>query len=197
MPEPSRSDAPPRNPKYPQGAGYQAFSAEQWDSQTRHIYGELPRSRAENLGRTVGAAVGGVLRFPQRVGQATSRLRHAGSSTRAEASAVVLDMMDSAAQRVEHLRRGAEAALSDWTRAARYRTERFEEQTVETWQELRSTAKERLAYASRQAAEQWHEVRQTVSRVREEDPAHFLMMVAGAAFVVGAGLRIWRSTNND
>lgn len=197
MPEPSRSDAPPRNPQYPQGAGYQASSAEQWDSQPPHIYGGLPRSRAENFGRTVGSAVGGVLRFPQRVGQATARLRHAGSTTRAQASAVVLDMMDTAAERAEAIGRTTGATLSDWAHTARYKTARLEDQAAERWHELRCSARERLDVAGRLAGARWNQTQRAVSQMKEEDPARFLMVVAAAAFVVGVGVRIWRSSSNE
>jgi hypothetical protein len=196
MPEPSRSDAPLRNPQYPQGAEREEFSPGQPDFQQPHsfgssfpsgdIYGQLHRSRAENFGRSIGSAVGGVLRFPLRVGQSTSRLRVAGNVRRAQASAVVLDMMDTAAQRAEHLRRTASATISQ-----------LEDQAAKRWEELRSAAKERLDLASQVAVERWNQTQRAVNRLREEDPARFLAVVAGAAFVIGAGLRIWRSRSND
>lgn len=205
MPEPSRRDAPLRNPEYPQGAEREDLSPGGNDRQpgatetslpAGDIYGQLPRSRAESFGRTVGSTVGGVLRFPQRVGQATSRIRHAGSSKRAQASAIVLEMMDTAAQRADNLRRSTSATLSDWARSTRYRTGRLENQAVEKWQELRMSARERLETANRRAVAQWNHTQRAVNRMQQEDPARFLMIVAGAAFVVGAGLRIWRS-NHD
>ncbi len=210
MPEPSRSDARPKNPQYPQGAERANFSPEQNEpnqvqpSPARgsnlpagDIYGQLPRTRAENFGRTVGSAVGGVLRFPQRVGQTTSRIREAGNSTRAQASAVVLDMMDTAAQRAENLRRTTTETLSDWARTTRYKTAHLEGQAAERWDELRSSAKQRLDRASRAAVERWNHTQRAVNRMREDDPARFLLVIAGAAFVIGAGLRIWRSSSNE
>lgn len=205
MPEPSRRDAPLRNPQYPQGAereekfsgrNYEQPHATETSLPPGDIYGQLPRSRAENFGRSVGSAVGGVLRFPQRVGQATSRLRHAGSTGRAQASAVVLDMMDTAAQRADHLRRSTGAAISAWAQSTRYKTGRLEDQAVRRWEELRSSAKERLDSASRRAAAQWNQTQRTVSRIQQEDPARFLMVVAGVGFAIGAGLRIWRSSHD-
>jgi hypothetical protein len=205
MPEASRQDAPLRDPQYPQGAEredlssqaeYQQPRATETDLPSGDIYGQLPRSRAENFGRTVGSTMGGVLRFPQRIGQATSRIRHAGNSTRAQASAAVLDMMDTAAGRAENLRRTTSAKLSDWTRSARYRTERLEHQAAERWEEIRSSAKQRLDATGRRAAAQWNQTQRAVSRIQQEDPARFLMVVAGVAFVIGAGLRIWRSSHD-
>ena len=206
MPEASRSDAPLRDPQYPQIAEPEEFSPQQPNvhrspaTETRFppgdIYGQLPATRLESFGRSVGSAVGGVLRFPERVGQATSRLRKAGSTTRAEASAAMLEMMDTAAQRAEYLRDNTEALLSDLARTARTRTARLEDQAAERWDQVRSAAQERLDLASRRAAAQWNDSRQAVIRMRREDPARFLMVVAGAAFVIGAGVRIWRANRN-
>lgn len=158
------------------------------------VHGELPRSRAENFGRTVGSAVSGVLRFPQ---QASSRLRSATRTTRAHASAAVLDMMDSAARRAENLSRATSETLSDWTHAARRKTTRLEDQAAERWCQLRSSARERLDVVGRRAAAQWNQTQRAVQRVQQENPTRFLAIVAGTAFVIGAGLRIWRSSSND
>ena len=206
MPGPSRSDAPLRDPQYPQGVGSQGYSGEPTTFQHApgrgnplppdKIYGRLPPTRAESFGRTVGSAVGGVLRFPQRVGQATSRLRKAGNDTRAEASAAVLVMMDNAATRAEYIGHATSATLSDWVHAARRRSALVEDRAVEQWLELRSLAKQRLAFAGRRASAGWNETQRSVARLQREDPVRFLMIVAGSAFVIGAGLRIWRSNSN-
>jgi hypothetical protein len=203
MPEPSRRDAPLRNPQYPQGAEREHFSTDQNIYQPPgtesslppgDIYGQLPRGRAESFGRSVGSAVAGVLRFPQ---QTSSRLRSATRTTRAHASAAVLDMMDAAAQRTENFGRTTGATLSEWTHSARRKTVQLEDQAAERWGALRSSAKERLDVAGRRAAAQWNQTQRAVQRAQQEDPARFLMIVAGAAFVIGAGLRIWRSSSND
>jgi hypothetical protein len=207
MPELSRNDASPKNPQYPQGAEHEEFSPGQRDLRQpfssgsnlprSEIYGQLPRSRAESFGRSIGSAVGGVLRFPQRVGQTTSRLRVAGAVRRAQASAAVLDIMDTAAQRAEHVRRTTGAALSEWTRSTRYKTAQLEDQAAERWDALRSLAKQRLDRAGQAAAQRWNHTQRAVAQMKEEDPARFLMVVAGAAFVIGAGMRIWRSSTHD
>ncbi len=206
MPEASRNDAPLKDPQYPQGAEREDVSTEPQNFQrplatearlpTSGIYGQLPPTRAESFGRTVGSAVGGVLRFPQRVGQATSRLRRAGNTTRAEASAAMLDMMDTAAQRAENIGRDTTETLSDWAHSARLRTAQLEEQAAARWQDIRSVARGRLDVASRRVTAQWNHTQRAVSRMQEEDPARFLVVVAGTAFVIGAGLRIWRSSRN-
>jgi hypothetical protein len=208
MPEPSRSDAPLRNPLYPQGADDESFSSgatdyTQRDLDTRHalpfsdIYGDSRVTRsAQTVGRTVGHAVSGVLRFPRRMDEARSRVRQAGRETRAKGAAVVLDMMDSAANRADNLRRVTSATVSDWTHTARYKTSHLREQASEGWQELCNTANERLTYAARNAVVRWDQTRRAVSRLQEEDPLRFLAVVAGTAFVVGAGVRIWRSRND-
>ncbi len=211
MAEPSRSDAPERNPWYPEGADRESSSTGSTKYTQREldmgnetslpsgdIYGQPPRNRsAENLGRTVGSAVSGVLRFPQRVGQAGSRLRHAGRTTRANASAVVLDMMDTAAQRAEDLRRTTGETISEWTGSARRKTSQLGDRAAETWDDLRSSAKQRVDVASRRAAAQWNQAQRRVTRLQQEDPARFLAVVAGTAFVIGVGLRIWKANRHD
>ena len=203
MPESSRRDAPLSNPQYPQGAEREHFSTGEKSYQPHttennlppgDIYGQLPGGRAENFGRSLGSAVSGVLRFPQ---QASSRIRHATSTTRAQASAAMLNMMDTVAQRAEDLGRATSETLSDWTHSARRKTARLEDQAAERWYRFRSSAKERLDVAGRRAAAQWNQTQRAVVRVQQEDPARFLMIVAGTAFVIGAGLRIWRSSRND
>ena len=206
MSETSRRDAPLRDPQYPQGAERDDLSRGQSNIQTPYagertlppgdIYGERSRSRAENFGYAVGSAVGSARRVPQHVSQATSRIRHAGSNTRAQASAVVLDMMDTAALRAERLRRVTSETLTDWAQNARSRTARLEEQAAERWEDLRSSAKDRFDVATRRAATQWNQTQRAVTRIQQEDPARFLAMVAGAAFVIGVGLRIWRSSHD-
>lgn len=206
MPGSSRSDVPLRNPRYPQGTGPEDFSPKGTDFQPApgrgttlpagDIYGQLPPTRAESLGRSVGSAVGGVLRFPQRVGQATSRLRKAGNTTRAEAAAAALVMMDNAAHRAEHIGHATSATLSDLAHTARRRTALLEDRAVEQWLELRSQARRRLTFASRRATTGLNQAQRTIARMQQEDPVRFLMIAAGAAFVIGAGLRIWRSNSN-
>jgi hypothetical protein len=211
MPEPSRNGAPLRNPQYPEGAESESFSSGVTNHTQREldmgtatalppgdIYGEASRNRAaENFGRTVGSAVSGVLHFPQRMGQARSRLRRAGRTSRANASAAVLDMMDTAATRADNLRHSAGATISDWTDTARRRTSQLGDQAAERWEELRAAAQNRLDLATRRAADQWNRTQRAVSRVQQEDPARFLAIVAGTAFVIGVGLRIWRSSSDE
>ncbi len=207
MSEPSRTDIPLKNPQYPQGAESEDFTSAETNFQQPlatgsnprrgDIYGELPRSRAESFGHSVGTAVSGVLRFPQRVGEARSRLRHAGNITRAQASAVALDMMDAAAQRAEDLRRTGGETLSGWARNARRRTARLENQAAERWRDLRSAAEDHVEVASRRVIAQWDRTQKAVTRMQQDDPVRFLALVAGTAFVIGAGLRIWRSRGDE
>lgn len=208
MPEPSRSDAPLRNPLYPQGADAESFSSGATDYPQRDLdmrralpsgnnYGQPRVNRsAQTVGRTVGHAVSGVLRFPRHVDEVRSRVRQAGRETRAKGAAAVLDMMDSAANRANDLRRVTSDTFFDWTRSARYRTSYLREQASESWQELRSSANERLTYAGRNAVMRWNQTQRAISNFHEEDPVRFLAVVAGTAFVIGAGVRIWRSRND-
>jgi ElaB/YqjD/DUF883 family membrane-anchored ribosome-binding protein len=106
-------------------------------------------------------------------------------------------MMDTAAQRAENLGRTSSATMSNWAHSARRKTAQLEERAAERWNDARSVARERLDVAGRRAVAQWNQTQRTVTRLQQEDPARFLMVVAGAAFVIGAGLRIWRANSND
>lgn len=159
-------------------------------------YGNLRVNRsAETLGRTVGSAVSKVRQFPRRVDEARSQIRKAGQQTRDRASAAVLEMMDSAAQRADRLRHVTEATISGLADSARSAGSQVGNQTAEVWDEFRRITKARVDYASRRAVGQWKDARRSVQRLQQEDPVRFLAIVAGTAFVIGAGLRIWRSSH--
>ncbi len=203
MPELSRPDAPLTNPEYPQGTDRATSSSEGRNYNQQHstasglrssdVGGESRVNRsAKTVGRTVGSAVSGARQFPRRVDEARWRFYQASRTTRANASAVLLEMMDSAAHRADDLRRTTGATISGWAHAARDKASQVGDQAAGTWQELRATAKERLAYAGRRAIQ----AQRSVTRLQQEDPARFLAVVAGTAFVIGAGLRIWRSSND-
>src|SRR6185369_3277546 len=99
--------------------------------------------------------------------------------------------------RAEDLRRTGSETLSGWARNARHRTARLEDQAAERWRDLRSAAKDRVDVASRRAIAQWDRTQKAVTRMREDDPVRFLGLVVGTAFVIGAGLRIWRSSGDE
>jgi hypothetical protein len=106
-------------------------------------------------------------------------------------------MMDSAAQRAEYVRRNTGATIADWADAARRKTSHLGDEAAERWDEFRSSAQARLDVAGRRAAAQWNNTQRAVTRFQYEDPARFLAIVAGTAFVIGAGLRMWRSSSNE
>lgn len=210
MAEPSRKDAPLENPSYPQGASApQENSAPQGTPYQQEIpspektfppadlsgQGPLRRS-AQMIGYGLGSAVSGVRQFPRSAEEVRSRLRHAGATTRANASAVVLEFMDSTAKHAENLRRSTEETVSDWADTASSTAAELGDRATVVWQDIRRIAVNRAEYACRRATAQWNDTRRTLTQLQQEDPAMFLAVVAGAAFVIGAGLRIWRSTND-
>jgi hypothetical protein len=206
MAEAFRKDTPLRNPQYPEGADREdlrAGSELPYVDPERELppHGETASNdrvsrSARAVGRGVGTAVAEIRQFPRRVDQARSQFRTASNQTRARASAAVLEMMDSAADRAEHLRSVAEETISDFADRVRSRSSHLTDATAETWYELRYAARTRLDWAGRRAATQWNEMQRTVRTLQREDPVRFLAVVAGVAFVVGAGLRIWRSSND-
>ncbi len=210
MAEASRKDNPLKNPKYPQGASsppenstaLSAPNEQQLPSPENtlppgDIYGQPPlRRSAEVIGRGIGSAVAGVRQFPRSTEEVRSRLRDAGARTRANASAIVLDFMDSAARRTEDLRRSTQETVSDWADTAGSTAAELGDRADAVWRNIRSTAVNRAEYARRRATARWNDARRALAQLQREDPAMFLAVVAGAAFVVGAGMRIWRS-NHD
>jgi ElaB/YqjD/DUF883 family membrane-anchored ribosome-binding protein len=150
---------------------------------------------AEAIGHRLGTAMFQVRRFPQRIETARLRLRNIGDKTRANASARVLQMMDSAADRTEYLRQFTKRNLEDLTDRAGFRASELGDRAGERWQEFRRASEARLQEARRRAERQWSASRQTVEHWQREDPVRFLTVVAASAFVLGAALRVWRSTH--
>ena len=75
--------------------------------------------------------------------------------------------------------------LSEATDSARVRGQEIADDAAQRTRELGRQARERISEAKRQT-----------SRYAHEKPLHTIMGIAGAAFVVGLLLRIWRS-NRD
>jgi hypothetical protein len=206
MAKASRMDAPLRNLQYAEGVSRDDISSpaelsRDLDSQRELPAGDIPGNplinrSAESVGRTVGSAVSAVRHLPRRIDQARSQFRSAARERSARASAVVLEMMDTAEQRAERLREATESAISDWAHTARSAGSQVGNQTAEAWDELRRMARARLDYAGRRAVAQWNYAQRTVSQWQQENPLRFVAVVAGTAFVIGAGLRIWRSSRD-
>lgn len=197
MAEPSRNDAAPRSPQYPQGANNPPteFPVEN-RLPAGDIYGNQHTSRsAEAVGRRVGAAIFQVRQVPRRLDTARYRLREFGGHTRANASARVLEMMDTAATRAERLRQQARENMSNLADRASYRASEMGDRAAERWQEFRHASEMRLHEARRRVEAQWVEGRRTLEHWQREDPVRFVAVVAGSAFVIGAALRIWRSNH--
>ena len=206
MPEAFRKDAPLTNPQYPEGVDrpdlglgtelpYVDPERELPSRGETSVNTRVNRS-ARAVGRGVGTAVAEIRQFPRRVDQARSQFRNAGSQTRARASVAALEMMDTAAGRAEHLRSLAQETISEFADTLRSRSSHLSDATAKTWRGLRGAARVRLDSAGRRAAAQWNKTEQTVKTLQREDPVRFLAVVGGVAFVIGAGLRIWRSSND-
>lgn len=200
MAEAFRSDDPLRNPKYPQGAERPGGEFAVSDPEHSFAAGNICKTRADRsaraIGYGVGAAVSRVRQMERRVDDARSHLREASGRARANASAVALELMDSAAQRAENIRRATQNTVSDWAETAGARASHLGDRASSTWQELQRSASARMEQARRRAASQWNHVQHTVHHLQQEEPAKFLAVVAGTAFVIGAGLRVWRSSND-
>jgi len=200
MAETLHSDSPSRNPQYPQGAELDFEGAEIPAPEHRlppgviNANARVDRS-ARAIGYRVGAAVYGVQQLSRQVETAGSRLREAGDRARANTSVVMLQLADAAAQRAERLRHAAQSTVSEWANTAGSAASNVGALAAETWSDLRRYASERMDVARRRTAVQWNDVQRRVQQLQRDDPAKFLTLVAGTAFVIGAGLRIWRSSH--
>ena len=127
---------------------------------------------AEQIGTALGRAVSGVLSLPDRVryglhlvkGQARE---HAGSATDAAS-----ELAQSMSERISSLRQEATQTASQW----------------------KEKAGQRAGELNELAGEQIAEARLRVAHAARENPIRMIMGFAAAAFVLGVGLSLWRST---
>jgi hypothetical protein len=208
MAQVSRTDKPPRNPQYPQGA---SNSPAEQDAPERRFVGELPyppgrslargdiygtpfgADSARTIGRGIGITVAQVRQMPRRVDMARSRLHEQVGRRRADLAARLLEMMDAAAYRTARLRSAARHHVALMADRASLRTTVLGERAAERVQELSRVSQQRLQDARRRAQVRWQQGRQTLEELRRDDPVRFLTVVAGGAFVLGAALRVWRT----
>lgn len=66
-----------------------------------------------------------------------------------------------------------------------------------TYQDVKSRAAESISQLSGQAKQNNSRVREFVAKARHERPVQVLAAVAGAAFVLGVLLRVWRSSHYE
>lgn len=76
------------------------------------------------------------------------------------------------------------------------RTSRASQETQEAASRLQEAAKEKAADWNQGARQRFVELRQQAEEMKTEYPLQMILALAAAAFVIGFGIRLWRSTRD-
>ncbi len=174
------------NPSSPLGRQEDTPALPPGETESRDAGNRTLNRSAEVVGRSVGTAVAGIRTLPDEFERLRSRIhvvkKNAGESA--------LDLRDSAEAKAADLRDSAEVGLLELAEKAAAYTETIRSRADSRMEEFRRTARYRL-----------QEIRRTTRlRIiqarfwRPERPLQAILICAGAAFALGAILRIWRSS---
>lgn len=195
MAEPSRTDAPRRDVKYPMGAPDSSYPEAHADQLNLP---ELPESAspasnptlnrsAQAVGRGFGTAVAGVRRLPQQLDKLRSRIHLVPKTERAEET--ISDIKDSAMEAAADWRDAAEDSIAELKDRAQTYSYEVTERTNRRLEHLRRRAGRRMDVLRRGArawlltAQQWENNR----------PLQFIGGCVAAGFAAGVAFRVWRS----
>lgn len=141
---------------------------------------------AEAVGRSVGTAVMGIRSLPDQFERLRSRI-HLVKRNTGESAAEVLD---SAEAKAAELRDAAEVGLLELADKAAAYTETIRSRSDSRMVKFRHIARCKLDEMRRNARLRMMQARDW----KPERPLQAIMICAGAAFALGAILRIWRSS---
>jgi len=148
---------------------------------------------AEVVGRSVGTAVAGVRSLP---GKVRSRLHLVGGRELRNTAMHATEQWHEAA---EEWRDAALETVEDWREAAEQKASEMAETADRYTLRARYRLRQRLLdwryRAQRVQRRAWHRYRQA-REWQPEEPLQVIAMCAGAAFLLGVTLRVWRS-NSD
>jgi ElaB/YqjD/DUF883 family membrane-anchored ribosome-binding protein len=157
------------------------------DSESRSAGNATLNRSAEMVGRSVGTAVAGIRSLPDQFDRLRSRI-HLVKKNAGESAA--------------ELRDSAEAKAAEWRDAAEVGLLELADKAAAYTETIRSRADSRMEEVRRNAWYRLNEIRRTTRlrmvQAREwkpERPLQVIMICAGAAFALGAILRIWRSSS--
>jgi ElaB/YqjD/DUF883 family membrane-anchored ribosome-binding protein len=126
---------------------------------------------AEQIGATVGKAVRVVRQVPEQIGTLKDRFTVIRGRGQDAATEKARELKDIAGEKARELRDAA----------------------GEKARELRDAAGQRALELRRAAGEQLYRARRRVDYVASEYPLQVILGAAGVAFLLGVGLRVWRS----
>ena len=126
---------------------------------------------AEQIGAMLGRAVGGVRGFPDRVRKGIHVIKGQAREQAGSATDAASDLAQSMTERISSFRQGAAQTAAQW-----------KEKASERSGQLNQVAGQRIADA-----------RSRAMRATRENPIQIIIGLAAASFVIGVGLRLWRS----
>ncbi len=126
---------------------------------------------AEQIGAMLGRAVGGVRGFPDRVRKGIHVIKGQAREQAGSATDAASDLAQSVTERISSFRQGAAQTAAQW-----------KEKASERSGQLNQVAGQRIADA-----------RSRAMRATRENPIQIIIGLAAASFVIGVGLRLWRS----
>jgi hypothetical protein len=126
---------------------------------------------AGQIGSMLGKAVSGVRGIPDRVRRGMHVVKHQAREHAGSATDAASDLAQSMSERISSVRQEAAQTAAQW----------------------RDKAGERAGQFNQFAGEKFAEVRGRAERATREDPLRIIAGVAAASFIIGFGLRLWRS----
>ena len=126
---------------------------------------------AEQIGAMLGRAVSGVRGFPDRVRKGIHVVKGQAREQAGSATDAASDLAQSMTERISSFRQEAAQTAAQW-----------KEKAGERSGQLNQFAGQRIADARSRAV-----------RATRENPIQIIIGLAAASFVIGVGLRLWRS----
>ncbi|HEY3928335.1 MAG TPA: hypothetical protein VGL89_08175 [Candidatus Koribacter sp.] len=137
---------------------------------------------AESIGSALGTTIGKVRHG---ISLVQNRQRSNGPSASERVSQQAETFTAAITEKAEQLGDLAEEKASE-----------FVDMAQERWQRVSQTAQERWSEARRMARRRIVDVREQAAHLRDDRPIELILSFAGAAFVLGFALRVWRSTHD-
>ncbi len=216
MAEILRSDTPSKNPEYPPG------KRRVRPSEAGAFHGRLdnepplpgmptgsnllpaysPRTNqrlnrsAQAIGWISGMAVSTVRHFPRTMDDAKSRLHEVSGRVRQSASTATVERIDTIAKRASDVRDSAAEKVSELGEEVVSRASELAENVEERLNGLRRSASQGMQQMRAEINHRVVVVRQEFEDRRRQYPVQTIAAIGAAAFVAGALLRAWRSSDD-
>ncbi|PYP90781.1 MAG: hypothetical protein DMG65_10305 [Candidatus Angelobacter sp. Gp1-AA117] len=161
---------------------------------------QASRTALEERASQVGTAIGKVVvmvrrtqgRFSESGSTATDRITGLTDTAKTKAS----DLADMAKTKTQELTDLAKNKTQELIDLAKNKTQEWSEMAASRADELRQTAAERAADLRSQVRTRYYRTRLRANAVQRDYPLQLILAGGAAGFLLGVGLRIWR-TNRE